>query len=57
MTTIIADIAIWSGMVAQPRQGLRDRAAIFLDVKEYKHLQACMEKMPPGPAVKRLSRI
>ena len=42
----IADIAIWSwyGRLAQDK--VWDRAGIFLDVKEYKHLQAWTEKLP-----------
>ena len=40
----IADIAIWSwyGRLAQDK--VWDRAGIFLNVKEYKHLQAWTEK-------------
>ena len=42
----IADIAIWSwyGRLAQDK--IWDKAGIFLDVKEYKHLQAWTEKLP-----------
>ena len=49
----IADIAIWSwyGRLAQDK--VWDRAGIFLDVKEYKHLQAWTEKVANRPAVKR----
>ena len=49
----IADIAIWSwyGRLAQDK--IWDKAGIFLDVKEYKHLQAWTEKIANRPAVKR----
>lgn len=49
----IADIAIWSwyGRLAQDK--IWDRAGIFLDVKEYKNLQAWTEKIANRPAVKR----
>lgn len=49
----IADIAIWSwyGRLAQDK--IWDRAGIFLDVKEYKHLQAWAEKISQRPAVQR----
>lgn len=49
----IADIAIWSwyGRLAQDK--IWDKAGIFLDVKEYKHLQAWTEKIADRPAVKR----
>ena len=49
----IADFAIWSwyGRLAQDK--VWDRAGIFLDVKEYKHLQAWTEKITNRPAVKR----
>lgn len=49
----IADIAIWSwyGRLAQDK--IWDRAGIFLDVKEYKYLQAWTEKIANRPAVKR----
>ena len=49
----IADIAIWSwyGRLAQYK--VWDRAGIFLNVKEYKHLQAWTEKIANRPAVKR----
>ena len=49
----IADIAIWSwyGRLAQDK--IWDRAGVFLDVKEYKHLQAWTEKIANRPAVKR----
>ena len=49
----IADIAIWSwyGRLAQDK--VWDRAGIFLNVKEYKHLQAWTEKIANRPAVKR----
>ena len=49
----IADIAIWSwyGRLAQYK--VWDRAGIFLDVKEYKHLQAWTEKIANRPAVQR----
>ena len=49
----IADIAIWSwyGRLAQDK--VWDRAGIFLDVKEYKHLQAWTEKIANRPAVQR----
>ena len=42
----IADIAIWSwyGRLAQDK--IWEKAGIFLDVKEYKHLQAWTEKLP-----------
>ena len=49
----------WGGL-NQPTAGARlaqdkvwDRAGIFLDVKEYKHLQAWTEKIANRPAVKR----
>ena len=50
---LIADIAIWSwyGRLAQDK--VWDRAGIFLDVKEYKHLQAWTEKIANRPAVQR----
>lgn len=49
----IADIAIWSwyGRLAQDK--IWDRAGIFLNVKEYKHLQAWTERIANRPAVKR----
>ena len=49
----IADIAIWSwyGHLAQDK--IWDRAGVFLNVKEYKHLQAWTEKIANRPAVKR----
>ena len=49
----IADIAIWSwyGRLAQDK--VWDRAGIFLNVKEYKHLQAWTEKIANRPAVQR----
>ena len=49
----IADIAIWSwyGQLAQDK--LWPRAGHFLNVSEYKHLQAWTEKIAQRPAVKR----
>ena len=49
----IADIAIWSwyGRLAQDK--IWDRAGIFLNVKEYKNLQAWTEKIAKRSAVKR----
>ena len=49
----IADIAIWSwyGRLAQDK--IWDKAGIFLDVKEYKHLQAWTEKI--ATTVQRLN--
>ncbi|EHJ51912.1 glutathione-dependent disulfide-bond oxidoreductase [Streptococcus macacae] len=49
----IADIAIWSwyGRLAQDK--IWDKAGIFLNVKEYKHLQNWTEKISERPAVKR----
>lgn len=48
------------GSLNQPTAGARlaqdkvwDRAGIFLDVKEYKHLQAWTEKIANRPAVQR----
>ncbi len=47
------DIAIWSwyGQLAQDK--LWPRAGHFLNVSEYKHLQAWTEKIAQRPAVKR----
>ena len=49
----IADIAIWSwyGRLAQDK--IWDKAGIFLNVKEYKHLQAWADKISNRPAVQR----
>ena len=49
----IADIAIWPwyGQLAQDK--LWPRAGHFLNVSEYKHLQAWTEKIAQRPAVKR----
>lgn len=49
----IADIAVWAwyGQLAQDK--LWDRAGIFLNVKEYPHLQAWTEKIAARPAVQR----
>lgn len=54
----IADIAIWSwyGRLAQDK--VWDRAGIFLDVKEYKHLQADRENcQSPSSATRLGSRL
>lgn len=52
-TYTIADLAIWCwyGRLAQDK--IWDRAGIFLNVKEYKNLQAWTEKIAQRPAVKR----
>ena len=42
---------LWYGRLAQDK--IWDKAGIFLDVKEYKHLQAWTEKIANRPAVKR----
>ena len=49
----IADIAIWSWYGRSAQDKVWDRAGIFLNVKEYKHLQAWTEKIANRPAVKR----
>ena len=41
------------GMAVLPQDKIWDKAGIFLDVKEYKHLQAWTEKIANRPAVKR----
>ena len=41
------------GMAVSAQDKIWDRAGVFLDVKEYKHLQAWTEKIANRPAVKR----
>lgn len=52
-TYSIADIAIWSwyGRLAQDK--IWDKAGIFLNVQEYKNLQAWTDKIAQRPAVQR----
>ncbi|GGE25212.1 glutathione-dependent disulfide-bond oxidoreductase [Streptococcus himalayensis] len=49
----IADIAIWSWYGQLSQDKLWDKAGVFLNVKEYPHLQAWTEKIAARPAVKR----